>query len=311
MPDKKNSKLQEVTDAGVPDWVSDKPIPTSFSKDTAPASLGRSVAHVDAGRKEILVSSPNNYTPASAAHEATHVFQNTRNYAFQKRIEELLPRTTKLSDYDYGGIKGLMKNSLKSIGDYNPEQQAKMVEDLTRAQTALTPHMTQKQLEDWDTYKNTLERLVNQLKRVPAQDTSLAGKIDRGLGMTSAPLERAKDYVSGMISPPKINTTPLPAQNAAPSAALGYANLSKLVSNKAADYKALSEMGHPQYRYYVTSAKGRKIGSNDGKSWVDVETGAKASAVHISDLATPHPEKETLDYLLRELDDFSMSSKNP
>jgi hypothetical protein len=166
------------------------------------------------------------YSPPIAAHEATHVFQNSRNDQFQDLERSQMPSSVSIGNYDYGGTKGLLANPLKSVASYNPEQQAEMVEDLTAAQSKLTPKMSRKQLQDWDTTKTALERPIQQLANVPAQDASIGGRIDhyldqRGLG---DPIARVK----GVLSPPKMSMAPQPTPEA-PSVALGYANRSKLV----------------------------------------------------------------------------------
>jgi hypothetical protein len=184
------------------------------------------VAYVPDGGTQISVTRPSFYSKPIAAHEATHVFQNTRNDQFKDLERSQMPLGDSLENYDYGGIKGLQANPLKSVASYNPEQQAEMVEDLTAAQSKLQPKMSSSQLQDWDITKNALERPIRQLASVPAQDTSIGGRIDhymhqRGLGDPISTLE-------GIISPPSLDASPLPNPSA-PSVALGYANRSKLV----------------------------------------------------------------------------------
>ncbi len=176
----------------------------------------------------ITVQDPSLYTKPVAAHESAHKFQDTRNDYFQDATRSLLPQgTTSLQDYDYGGIKGLQANPRKSIGQYNPEQQADMVEDLTQAQANLKPHMSVPQLQQWDTTKNTLERPIRQLQAIPPAETGVAGHVDhffheRGLG---DPVSYAKTFLGlDRIHAPIANPVP-----DAPSVALGYANPSKLV----------------------------------------------------------------------------------
>jgi len=219
--------LQDITNSGQPSWASAGAIPTSqgLGSFQGSSSLGE-VADVPAGQARINVVRPDMYDKPTAAHEATHVFQNSRNDQFNDREHYLLPLTSSLSDYNYGGVKGLQANPRKTVTDYNPEQQASMVEDLTSAQGKLTTHMSKDQLNAWDATKNTLERPLQQLIAVPAQDNSVSGKIDhylhvRGFG---DPISQLK----GILSPPTMNTSPQPVPSA-PSAALGYANRSKLV----------------------------------------------------------------------------------
>jgi hypothetical protein len=220
--------LQRTTDAGQPNWIGGK-ITTQQGQES-PDLLGRNdlgtVAYVPNNGNAISVTRPSLYDLPTAAHEATHVFQNTRNDQFQDLESRQMPSSTSLTNYDYGGIKGLQSNPLKSVANYNPEQQAEMVEDLTAAQGKLTPKMSPKQLQDWDTTKTTLERPIRQLAAVPAKDTSIGGRIDRYFDLRGFGDPIAK--VKGILSPPSINMAPQ-SNPEAPSVALGYANRSKLV----------------------------------------------------------------------------------
>jgi hypothetical protein len=217
----------KTTAAGTPDWVRAAvgPIATSLR----PLVGSQDIASVDPSnpKPQIIVKTPDQYTKPVAAHESVHAFQNTRNDDFQDKLRSLLPGTPSASDYDYGGIKGLQANPMKSMGQYNHEQQASMVEDLTQAQSKLGMHMTRPQLQQWDATKTALERPIRQLQAVPAEESGLSGTIDhfmheRGLG---DPLSYAKSLMglSPLIVPP---ANPVPD---APSVALGYANPSKLV----------------------------------------------------------------------------------
>lgn len=184
------------------------------------------VAYVVPGTNAISVTRPSFYTKPVAAHEDTHIFQNGRNDQFQDLEDKLSPSGYSMNNYNYGGIQGLLANPQKTATDYSREEQARMVEDLTSAQDKLTPHMSSKQLQDWDTTKTALERPIRQLANVPPQDTSLGGRIDHyfdqhGFGN---PIAR----VRGILSTPTMNTTPAPPPDA-PSVALGFANRSKLV----------------------------------------------------------------------------------
>lgn len=222
-----SKSLQQTTNSGQPDWISG-PIPT---QEGAPNWHGANdlaeVADVPPGQTYVNVAMPLRYDKPTAAHETTHVFQNTRNDRFQDLGSALLPHGAQSqADYDYGGVKGLMAHPRKTITDYNPEQQAQMVEDLTRAQGRLTPRMSRQQLQNWDTTKMALERPIRQLANIPQADSSLGGRVDhylhdRGFG---EPIARLR----GILSPPSLDVSPLPPP-AAPSVALGYANRSKLV----------------------------------------------------------------------------------
>lgn len=220
--------LQRMTAAGQPSWIVGQ-IPTQQGQEL-PELQGRNdigtVAYVPNAGTAISVTRPALYDKATAAHEATHVFQNTRNDQFQNLMQLMMPKTDSVSNYDYGGVNGLIANPQKSVAAYSPEQQAQMVEDLTAAQGKLTPNMTPAQLAAWDKTKTALERPIQQLASVPAQNNSVAGKVDhylnqRGFG---SPLEQ----LMGVLSPPTMSAAPQPAP-AAPSVALGYANRSKLV----------------------------------------------------------------------------------
>jgi hypothetical protein len=171
------------------------------------------------------------YTVPVAAHESTHIAQQSKNGDFQRASQALLPGGAQSAkDYDYGGIPGLEANPQRSIGNYNPEQQAQMVEDLATAQGALPAKMSPPQLAKWDETKNALERPIRQLMAVPPPDTSLAGKADEWLA--ERPLGKYLDHpfsrLLGQIQTPALQTQPQPVPSA-PSVALGYANKSKLV----------------------------------------------------------------------------------
>lgn len=221
--------VQQITRMGAPDWTSAGPIPTVLGNDPDP----RVQAKVMPGSGQITVTQPNAYTPPMAAHEATHEFQDTRNGDFQRGTNALLAdRSPQPSDYDYGGVAGVQAHPMKSVAQYNPEQQAMMVEDLTKAQDALPAHPTRPQLQAWDNTKNTLERPIQQLKSVPAADTSLAGRADEWLASRANPVVAGMDHpftrLKGLFSPPTMPTAPEPGPEA-PSVALGYANRSRLV----------------------------------------------------------------------------------
>jgi hypothetical protein len=198
-------------------------------------SLG-TIAYVDPSNPtpNINVVRPNLYTPAVAAHESAHNWQNSRNQDFVSNIRANEPTTPSLSDYNYGGVPGLTANPLKSIGNYNPEQQASMVGDLTQAQSQLKPGMAPAQLQAWDNKKNALERPIQQLKDIPAPDNSLASRADAWLNqrpigqmLSNHGASNPFELVKGIFSPPSMPTAPQ-AIPGAPSVALGYANPSKL-----------------------------------------------------------------------------------
>lgn len=227
--------LNDITKAGTPWWVQNDTGPIStVLQPLAPASgeydPARTIASVNPNSRasQINVEDASGYTKPVAAHESTHFYQDTRNDPFQDSIRSLLPNgTTGLKDYDYGGVAGLQAHPFKSIGQYNPEQSATMVEDLTRANDNLKPGMSRPQLQRWDATKNTLERPIRELQAVPAAETGIGGHIDqflheRGLG---DPVSYAKTFLGLSPLVPKV-LNPAPD---APSVALGFANPSRLV----------------------------------------------------------------------------------
>jgi hypothetical protein len=180
----------------------------------------------------INVQQPAGYNAPTAAHEETHIFQNSRNAGFRKNLAAKLPQGTQnASDYDYGGVEGLKKNHT-NVGDLNAEQQASIVGDLTKGNMMLRKGMTQDELAQWDDTKRTLGHIIEQLKRIPAdpsQNTPTA-KADVALSVATGGktpygiLSHLKDF----LYPPKIDTRPMPSEDA-PSTALGYALPSRYV----------------------------------------------------------------------------------
>lgn len=236
MPNKSFDRLaylQQLTQQGTPDWISNAVGPIQAQVAALPGQSD-ALAYVNPGQATVNIVRPELYTAPIAAHEATHVFQASRNPSFAQHMNAMEPATQ--AGYDYGGVQGLQANPYKSMGDYNPEQQAEMVEDLADAQSKLTSHMNLKQLQQWDQTKQALERPISQLQQVAAPSNSLAERGDAFLNnytygngalnslLTQQPLER----LMGLISSPSMNTSPLQPQSA-PSSALGYANRSKLV----------------------------------------------------------------------------------
>lgn len=196
---------------------------------SAPALSGpQTLAYVDpANAGAINVVSPNSYTPEMAAHEATHTFQFGRNNAFIDHLQALLPGGTQnVGNYNYGGLSNLQSNH-PNIGILNAEQQASIVGDLMKAQHSLPAHPTAHQLNQWDATKAAYERPIQQLQAIPGAETGVAGTIDNythslGLG---EPMSYMKSLLglSKLLAPVP---NPVPG---APSAALGYPNLSTLV----------------------------------------------------------------------------------
>jgi hypothetical protein len=221
--------LNSITKRAAPVWA------PSVDTVASPGAEGdpnqSTVAYVQPGQNRINVVHPEMYSEPIAAHELTHAFQNTRSGDFQRGINARLPNGAQSAkDYDYGGTAGLRANPRKSIADYNPEQGAQMVEDLTADQGKLNPKMNPQQLRQWDQQKQTLERPIQQMLNVAPKDTSMAGRADdwladRPLGqMINHPFTRLK----GLVSPQRMNPNP-PTMPEPPSEQLGYAVRSKLV----------------------------------------------------------------------------------
>lgn len=219
------------TAQGVPDWISSAVGQPQTNVLKAPEiTMGNgqpASAFVRAGDTHNINVQDSGYSPTMAAHESTHLFQNSRNQAFQDNLRSQLPNgTMNAGAYDYGGIPAI-STSHKGIGDYNAEQQAAMVGDLTNAQDSLPMKPNLQQLAQWDQTKRALERPIQQLQAIPAAETGLSGKVDayahaHGMG---TPVDSLKTFLGfGGIHAPIANPTP-----SAPSVALGYANPSKLV----------------------------------------------------------------------------------
>lgn len=222
----------DITDQGIPSWIRGAVgTPTTSVAPQDAISLGNGAptgAFVNGGdTRHINVERPSIYNPTMAAHEATHLYQNSRNLGFRDNLATQLPYgPASGTDYKYGGPTAVA-NSSKGIGDYNAEQQASMVGDLTDAQAALPMKPNLQQLQQWDQTKRALERPIQQLQAIPPAETGLSGKVDayahaHGYG---TPVDSLKTFLGfGGIHAPIANPTP-----AAPSAALGYVNPSKLV----------------------------------------------------------------------------------
>jgi hypothetical protein len=245
--------IQATTNEGEPYWVSDAVGRPAAVPAANPADGRRALSYVEPhDTSKVNVVLPQNYTPDVAAHETTHIFQNSRNDDFNRSQDELQNkpgniagmgsnRESQAAAYDYGGVKGLRANPLRSVGNYNREQQAQMVQDLAVAQNNIHPGMSKPELANWDETKKTLERPIEQLQRIPAKSApTVSSKVDDWLAQHTIfgdrPLERAR----GILSPPTIDTRPLGTPEA-PSTALGYANLSEDVRSPAAKFKEATD----------------------------------------------------------------------
>lgn len=126
----------------------------------------------------VNVFAPDLYGPPVLNHELTHTFQGTRN-------KELPPISTQpkgpwLSQYNYGGIKGLLaaQREGKTVSDFNSEQQADMVKDYKfyhdqylkkAAQGKLTTEDKQKMYELQQAY----HPFIRQLAAMPGSEENL------------------------------------------------------------------------------------------------------------------------------------------
>lgn len=148
------------------------------------------LAHVDnpifGSKKDIKVDEPKFFTRPVAAHEGTHVFQNTR-------IESARPSSSwDKSDkaYDYGGAEGLLKARAekKTIADFTDEKQAQIVEDYYAFHLAVLQvaqwqngHLWPSQAEWFEKKKAAYQPFVNQLVGLPDESTPGPEKLTQTL----------------------------------------------------------------------------------------------------------------------------------
>ena len=140
---------------------------------------GQVVADVDhANPQTIQVRYPAGYTKAVNTHEATHVYQQSRNASFSN--PEGQQQATTAKDYDYGGVSGLIQAQQqgKTISSFSPEQQAQLVADYQQ--------QTQQAIQKGD--RTALARVtaayhpfVSQLAAIPAQGANMTQMTQQNL----------------------------------------------------------------------------------------------------------------------------------
>ncbi len=170
----------------------------------------------------ISVARPDLYTPQVGAHEATHLYQNTRNREFRNHADSLTPSSPSLSEYDYGGQAGLRG---KSIADFNPEQQADIVGDFTARSRSLPAHPGARDLRVWDQTREAYEPKIRQLQDVPPAPTGILAATDNFL--QDHGLGRPIETVSGILHPDVLNPKTVPPM--VPSEQTGMFQRSKIV----------------------------------------------------------------------------------
>lgn len=166
--------LQTETDEATPLWVKDATgkLVVRQTPPTKTFANSEQVSYHPEDTKFIGVPVPSRYTPPVAAHETTHAFQDTRNRYFRSALDAASTNPVTASER-YGGVAGLKANGKKGIGEYNAEEQANMVRDLTAMNeqaVPTSPRMTPTQLQQYDDDKAVLENKVNQLKNIPVDD---------------------------------------------------------------------------------------------------------------------------------------------
>ena len=119
--------------AGIPDFLRPANAQTKVVS-APPATLGAGTVDADVdpvNPTTINVRDAAGYTPPVMTHEATHVFQLSRNAPFVGAMSQQFQRPNDDSMYDYGGADGLLQAQQqgKTIANYTPEQQARMVQN--------------------------------------------------------------------------------------------------------------------------------------------------------------------------------------
>ena len=121
---------------------------------------------------QVMDTDPKAFNKGTYTHEATHVFQYSRNpasiaYPGNNR------QATSPNDYNYGGMEGLEKarQTGKTVSDYGPEKQADMVRDFQA--------LTNDAIERGDREKlarvtAAYEPFVGQLARMPGNGESMS-----------------------------------------------------------------------------------------------------------------------------------------
>jgi hypothetical protein len=115
------------------------------------------------------VSRPDLMAPRVLAHEASHVFQNSRVEQAPENYDE----------YDYGGSKGLAagRKSGKIINNFSAEQQASIVEDwyslheaIQRLYTKQHGHLTPEQAKYFEQQRDIYQPYISQFAGMNPSD---------------------------------------------------------------------------------------------------------------------------------------------
>ena len=162
----------------------------------------RNIADVEVNAPStIQVREPQLFTNPVYTHESTHVYQFSRNPGVQQDVGQRYNAGKLPVGYDYGGADGLLKaqQERKTIADFGPEQQARMVEDYQRLTKEAIAAKDTKQL---DKVTQAYHPFILQLSRLP-------GKADSMTKMTKADLTPAApgpppSAISGVMYPDKL-----------------------------------------------------------------------------------------------------------
>jgi hypothetical protein len=162
----------------------------------------RNIADVEVNAPStIQVREPQLFTNPVYTHESTHVYQLSRNTGVQQDVGQRYNAGKLPVGYDYGGADGLLKaqQERKTIADFGPEQQARMVEDYQRLTKEAIAAKDTKQL---DKITQAYHPFILQLSRLP-------GKADSMTKMTKADMTPAApgpppSAISGVMYPDKL-----------------------------------------------------------------------------------------------------------
>jgi hypothetical protein len=161
---------------------------------------GKNIADVNPDDPNtIRVREPGMFTNPVYTHEATHVYQMSRNPAVVKEIEGRYGGG-RTGGFDYGGADGLLRaqQARKTITDFGPEQQARMVEDYQRLTKSAIAAKDTAQL---DKLTQAYHPFLLQLARLPGRnDPMRMTKSD----MTPQAPEPPPSSVSGVMMPDKL-----------------------------------------------------------------------------------------------------------
>lgn len=153
---------------------------------------GSNIAAVDPRNPSTIeVKEPKLFTNPVYTHESTHVFQLNRNPAVVQGTA---------GGYDYGGADGLIAalRKGKTIADFGPEQQARMVEDYQRQTKEAMASGNRKML---DKLNQAYQPFIFQLSRLPGKnDPMKMTKAD----MTPQAPGPPPSVASGVMQPDKL-----------------------------------------------------------------------------------------------------------